>query len=807
MDRFFAPIAAALFLGLASWPVTADSGDGSETGDPFASPPGAAQKDVAPPESSDGQSLGSNLLPRKGFPFRKSDDQPNGWFFSERESDGKSRGEIVDEGMNGGPCFKITHEDSTRSSWRLADVEIKPNTRYELAVFMRTENIEAEEGKGATFGIQDLDRFARPLNGTNNWKRQVLEFFSEDQTRITILLSNRADKGTAWFSRLSLRESLEDEEKDEDSEPAPPPVYRRPSFDDPVFSPEGLTLDRDQVLALAEDIATVVVGFSDHPEISNPVFQSHALGIALRLDPRNRLAVIANGQLDQGQKLKPTGEHSDLDKYWNRLDKWARLLHADDTTTDDKALGLYLGDLARRIHPDKGFAGQFALAHPGDLDAAWARIVPPPPPVQPVAPEVAENTTPEPAPEPDEGDVDPERPPVEPIQPSRGTDNERFKIPDRFPLLTASLFVPVQTGGAESRAALRKVTLSFRDYEYHTYWDESGEKKRRIPHSNQGPTELRFDDEWDRLRSSWNDRVYPMLDRRYEGWPKRGVVDVLIPDYGGNSGSNAVLAVAICFEAMARGLTLDPKVAAVGSWGDEEGFRGHSHLPGIVLGYAKDWPEILIVGPGSRADLERVAATGLVTPFLCTQIIEVSTFGEAVAIASGQPSPETKASLEAYRAIMAVRTKMDAGAMAQNRHVIDKLREVAAANPKHLSAALMLKAAENQQPLDFNASSEIVSRLFRSLEQLAENDLEWVSPEEGLKAIEIFSERMREFKPRLDRGLDRHLTRLDDCTRALGEAARLRERKSGTAMNRVENARTQVRAFRQNLDLAMAAGR
>ena len=822
MDRFFASIATAFLLHLTVWPVLAQDGENSRRGDPFVTPPGGREADpfAAHPAPQDEGS--ANLLPAKGRIEADEDGDPLGWSLKRWQGSESWKGELTNEGRNGERCLKVSSHEPTDACWISEEIEVKPHTLYTLSAMIRTENVEAEDGaKGAVVGVFPFRKYTRALQGTNDWKRVYGRFETGDEGKVEVMLLLGGDgraKGKVWFSDISLREAKragpsEDHgavaEADDEPSPPPPPTYRRPSFDDPVFSPEGLTLDRDQVVSLAEDIATIVVGFSDQTEISDPVFQAHALGIALRLDPRNRLAVIANGQLDQGQKLKPTGEHSDLDRYWRQLDKWARLLHSDDATKDDKALGLYLGDLARRIHPDKGFAGQFAVAHPGDLGAAWARIVPPPPPppVPQQTPDVAENTTPEPEPEPDKDDADPERPSGDPVQPNPGTDGERYKIPARFPVLTASLFVPVQTGGSESRAALRKVTLSFRDYQYDTYWDEGGEQKRRIPHSNQGPTEMRFDDEWGRLRDGWNDRVYPMLDRRYDGWPQRGVVDVAIPDYQGNSGSNALLAVAICFEAMARGLTLDPKVAAVGSWNEEDGFRGHSHLPGIVLGYAKDWPEILIVGPGSLPDLERVAATGLVTPFLCTQIIEVSTFGEAVAIASGQPSPETKASLEAYRAIMAVRTKMDPGAMVQNRHVLEKLREVSAANPKHLSAALMLKASESQQPLDFKASAEIVSRLFRSLEQLAENDLEWVTPEEGLKAIEIFSERMREFKPRLDRGLDRHLTRLDDCTRALGEAARLRERKSGTAMNRVENARTLVRVFRQNLDLAIAAGR
>ncbi|MFM7180704.1 MAG: hypothetical protein ACKO2G_04480 [Verrucomicrobiales bacterium] len=805
MNRIIATIAIVFVLGLSQWPVIAQGG-----GDPFAAPKMEERKPMP------------NLLPGAGWIALDDEGNPKGWRLKHWRGSEEWKGQVVKEGPKGENCFKVSSGEITNSCWISREIEVKPNTRYEISARIRTENVEPEDGaKGAVVGVSPMREFSRALQGTNDWKRVFGHFETgedEDKVEVMLLLGGEGRaKGTAWFSDVALREArgpAEEEEEDgteadDAPPPPPPPTYRRPSFEDPVFSAEALTLDRDQVLALAEDIATLVTNCADHSEIADPLFQAQALGIALRLDPRNRTAVVANGQLYQGQKLKPTGNNHNPYDYWTRIDQWAEKLHSSDATTDDQALGLYLGDLARRVRPDQGFATKFAAAHQGDLAAAWARIVPPPaPPVVPeTPPEVADNTNPGEQPDPNETGSESNNSGTDTGNPEAVADNARYKIPDRFPLLTASLFVPVQTGGTESRAALRKATLTFRDYEFHSYWDDSGEKKRRIPHSNQENTYLAFDDNWYRLRDSWNDRVAPMLDRRYEGWPRRGVVDVEIPYYRGSSGSIAVLAVGICFEAMARGLTLDPKVAAVGSWGEEKDFRGHSHLPGVVLGYAKDWPEILIVGPGSRKDLEALAATGLVTPFLCTQIIEVSTFSEAVAIASGQPPPDIKASLEAYRAIMALRTKMDPGVLAKNRHVLDKLREVSSANSKHLSSALLLKAAENQAPLDFDASAKIVLRLFRSLEQLAENDLEWVSPEEGQKAIEVFTERMREFKPRLDRGLDRYLSRLDDCTKALTEAARLRDRDTGTALNRVENAREQVQAFRQSLDLGTAAGR
>lgn len=803
MDRFFISIATTLALSLASLPTSAQVSGRQESGDPFA---------AGVPERDDTK----NLLPRDGRVELGEEGKPRGWRPKFYRGSEEWKAEVKPDGRKGELCFKITSEKPTDSCWLSREVEVKPHTRYDLTAWVKTEGVEAEEGaKGAVVGVYPLKKYTRALQGTNDWKKVYGRFDSGDLDKLEVMLllgGEGAAKGTVWFSDISLHEvgssAASVVEKQEGDEPPPPitPTYRRPSFEDPVFNPEGLTLDRDQVLALAEDIARLVVEFSEQTEVANPEFQARALGIALRLDPRNRQAVVANGQLDQGQKLKPSGKELDIGRFWKTLDEWAEKLHSEDATDDDKLLGLYLGDLARSLRPDRGFAEKFASFHPGDLSAAWARIVPPPPPppVQKPTPDVSENKSPEP--QPDEPGEEPAERPDATEKPDEVEDKERYKIANKFPLLTASLFAPVQTGGAESRAAIRKVTLSFRDFEYHTYWDESGEKTRRIPHSNQGPTEIMFDDDFYRLRDTWGEHVYPMLDRRYDGWPQRGAVDVVIPEYRENSGSCGMLAVAICFEAMARGLTLDPKVGAVGTWGEGE-FRSHSHLPGIVLGYGKDWPEILIVGPGSLARLEPLAAKGLVTPFLYTQILEVSTFGEAVAIASGQAPPQVKESIEAYRAIMAVRTKMEPGALAQNRHVIDKLREVATGNPNHLSAVLMLKSSENQKPLDFDASAEMVSRLFRSLEQLAENDLEWVSPEEGLKTIEIFTERMREFKPRFDRGLDRYLARLDDSTRALTEATRLRDRSTGTALNRAENAREQVRAFRQALDMGKAAGR
>lgn len=840
MARHLAAIAASIVLSLAPGPIHAQNGENPADNDPFApapsdtpppaseeTPPPAAPQESPPAEAHRPEPTGGgqnpaagrapDLLPHDGEPRLDDEGEPEDWAFRTWGGSSEAEGTVTKEGRNGEACYKISSDSPTDSGWVSTEIKVKPRTRYGFTGWLRSENVDAEDhAKGVAIGIAPLQIYAEGLRGTSDWKRVRGTFDSGERDSVQMVLvlgGNGKAGGTAWFSGLSLREEIEGEgsatgDKTPQVASSPPLAYRRPSMEDPIFNREALTLDRDQVVALAEDLALLVVDFPDHPEISRPDFQAQALGISLRLDPRNRNAVVANAQLDQGQKLKPSSGHPDLYQLWARLNVWAKCLHSPDATPDDKALGLYIGDLARRVRPGDGFASEFAKVHPGDLTSAWTRVLPPPPPpVQPESPaDVAENTNKEPEPTPDA--PEPEMDPSSGKEPeTAGADEEQFKIPSKLPIETASLFAPVQTGSTESRAALRKVTLQFRDYEVRKTWEDGQEKERRSPLTNRGPTEIHFDQDWHGLRSVWNDRVSRYLDNRYDGWPQRGAIDVGIPFYTSNSGSTAALATAICFEAMARGLTLDPKVAAVGTWDDKQRLTTHSHLPGIIIGYGKDWPEILIVGPGSREPLEAVAATGLVSPFLTTQIIEVGSFGEAVAIATGQAPPGTKASLEAYRAIMALRGKMEPGALAQNRFVLDKLREITAANPSHLSSSLLLKASQNQAPLDFPGTIAVVSRLFRSLEQLSESDIEWVTSEEGAQAIELFNDRMREFKPRFDRGVDRIMPRLDDAIRALGESARLRDRTTGTAMNRIEAARQKMTVARQAIDLAAAAGR
>ena len=785
---------------------------------PAADAPEADAKPAAPAKPAEFP----NLVPNAGLKEPGDDKLPKLWRFSRWHGGEDVDHALAAEGRKPGSlCFRLGCDDPTDCGFISQEITIKPNTRYRYGGWIRTENIKTEsvQAKGATIlvagtptTLETERHYTDPVTGTTEWKFVRGTFESGNTTTImlaAVLGGNGNASGTAWFEGLFVREQGAPTETPAKPEPEPD-VYRRPLLDNPVVNREGLTLDKDQVDALAEAIAQLVVNFAANEVISSNDFRAKALGIALHLDPKNPTAVVANGRLDSGQPLRAPDNDKDLQSSWASLDRWVELLHGEDMTADDTILGLYLGDLTRRILPDKGFSTEYVKLHTANNLPDWSRVVPPPPaPVivpptpMPADPEIAAN------PDTSTGEK-PVPPPVTPEVPATDDPAQKFRLGSKLAKDTASILTAVQTGSSESRAASRKVTLSWRDWEYKDQHQDGVTVKRKVPLANKGNTDVLFNPEWHGMRDRWNKLTTTIFAKRFDGWPQRGAIDVGIPSYQSTSGSTALLATAICFESMARGLTISPGIAVVGTWSDDGKFIGHSHTPGIVLGYGKDWSELLVVGPlgkESKDALDKLARVGLMSPFLNTQIIEVDTYTEALAIATGNCPADLQRAIDAFKAVQSVRVRMDPSAMAQNRFVLDKVREVATMSPKHLSSALILTSSANQQAMDFATSMQVVSRLYQGLEQMAEGDLEWVTTEEGLDAIAIFKDRLRELKPRMDRGVERLNIKIDDALRSLEETVRVRDRTTSTAEKRIENTRDKVRETRQAIDLATAAGR
>lgn len=96
-------------------------------------------------------------------------------------------------------------------------INIKPNTPYKITCMVKTENVEAEDGKngsGAQISILDTTECSKSITGTNDW--QKLEFIFDSKNRETIEIGFRLggntanSKGTAWFSDFKLEEGTKD---------------------------------------------------------------------------------------------------------------------------------------------------------------------------------------------------------------------------------------------------------------------------------------------------------------------------------------------------------------------------------------------------------------------------------------------------------------------------------------------------------------------------------------------------------------------------------------------------------------------
>jgi hypothetical protein len=117
---------------------------------------------------------------------------------------------------DGRPGIRIDHPNATDS--HIAQVvTLKPNTRYRLSGWIKTENVVKPEiadqrpgEEGASLGILGGYVKSKSVLATQDWTRVSLEFTTDAKTEVKLgpRLGHYGKKvtGTAWFADLSLVE-------------------------------------------------------------------------------------------------------------------------------------------------------------------------------------------------------------------------------------------------------------------------------------------------------------------------------------------------------------------------------------------------------------------------------------------------------------------------------------------------------------------------------------------------------------------------------------------------------------------------
>jgi putative membrane-bound dehydrogenase-like protein len=124
-----------------------------------------------------------NLLPNPGF----NDAGPAPWslrVYSAARPDAVELG-ISPNGRNGSPALVI--KSATRADVSgAAEVTVKPNTRYRVGGWVRTENLVAGRGRGAMMNVHMTEAQTAAITGTTDWTEVSAEFNSGSETRVLV---------------------------------------------------------------------------------------------------------------------------------------------------------------------------------------------------------------------------------------------------------------------------------------------------------------------------------------------------------------------------------------------------------------------------------------------------------------------------------------------------------------------------------------------------------------------------------------------------------------------------------------------
>ena len=133
-------------------------------------------------------------------------DDAKPWFTKTWSGEGEFA--VVKQGKQGGDCFMIESKSGGDLSWSCS-VNVEPGQTYLLSALIKTQDVQAGDGRGAQLNIHESQRsgLTDAVTGTTDWTRVETVVFSGDRNKIQLncLLGGWGQStGRAWFDQLSL---------------------------------------------------------------------------------------------------------------------------------------------------------------------------------------------------------------------------------------------------------------------------------------------------------------------------------------------------------------------------------------------------------------------------------------------------------------------------------------------------------------------------------------------------------------------------------------------------------------------------
>jgi len=133
------------------------------------------------------------------------DGRPQGW--RTQKWNGGGVFEAAATGRTGQRSVSIASEQGADIGWA-ATVPVEPFARYRLSGWIKTENVQVKNGRGALLNIHNIQPVATPaVTGTSDWTRVEVVFETEEQDAIQVncLFGGWGlATGKAWFDDVAL---------------------------------------------------------------------------------------------------------------------------------------------------------------------------------------------------------------------------------------------------------------------------------------------------------------------------------------------------------------------------------------------------------------------------------------------------------------------------------------------------------------------------------------------------------------------------------------------------------------------------
>ncbi len=144
------------------------------------------------------------VVPNGSFE-KSSGGEPAGW--KPQSYSGRAAYDYVEGGRTGRRCVMISSTAGADAGW-LGTVFVKPDTRYRLSGWIRTEDLDAGSGKGALLNLHNIQPMQTPaVKGTKDWTKVEVEFNSGANAivQINCLFGGWGQsRGTAWYDDVRL---------------------------------------------------------------------------------------------------------------------------------------------------------------------------------------------------------------------------------------------------------------------------------------------------------------------------------------------------------------------------------------------------------------------------------------------------------------------------------------------------------------------------------------------------------------------------------------------------------------------------